>query len=409
MARFNKHIFLGLIITWILMPNCHSFAGQHSTIRLNNGSVINGDIISQRPGDGLTVDVENATLVIDPKEIMSRTIRKVKYEDLSRELKRWSLENKALIGDAYGRYAELEDIRTKDHKFSGLVSKRDDGNKTMSYVLLAHDTLNFKWNEVNDIIKNQSSDIRYDLFDEVVTNGGKTFKGRIISQKTGEKLTMETSSGRVDIANKDIAEIRKLTRDGSDGYLDKTDYKNILRLKNGTESHGVITAYHYGRRHKDNFITFQDLEGKIQDVSGAIITEYLTEYKPTEKDTYQTGKVYLNEFRIDEAKMQSNDDRIVFVDKKVFPFPEGITTTFKTKGDSLSGNWTLVALSRQQTAEGPYSWGYEINEKEDNTVRPDSAEIQSEMNTITYGYLSPGFYALVNESDTKAYVFKITK
>ncbi len=384
-------------------------AVPHSIVTLKNGSVINGDIVMQRFGKEMTIEAENAIFVINPKDIISKKTRKVKYENLSREMKRWVLENRALKGDAYGRYAELEDIKTQKYSFSGLIRKPNEGTQTSSYIQVSPTTYNVKWNDVQNIGKVTSYGIKDELSDNVTTFANKKYVGKIVSQKIGDNVTMETTKGLVTIPNKEIKEIRKSKPDGSISFFNHIDFLNVIVLKNGTEKEGLITLHHYGSKDKDNYVTLLDKNGKSDNIQISTISEFRTKFENNDMPIYSPGKVYINEFKIDNASSQRAIDKIVFIDKQVFPFPEGISITFKAEGDKLSGNWSLVALSELPTAYGKSSWGYEFAKKAENTITPSSTDNLSLLRQISYGYLSPGYYALVNDTDTNAYVFKITK
>lgn len=404
--RFIKKISLCIALA-IICGNINAI--PHTTIALKNGSIINGDIVVQRIGKDITVQAENATLVIKPEDIVSRRQRNVKYEDLQREQKRWVLENKALIGDSYGRYAVLEDIKTKKYTYSGLINKLDEGKPSNTYVQVVPVKFNLKWNDILQISKNTSIDIKYDLIDEVITTKGDVYKGKVISQKPGDGLTIETDKGLARLSNKEIKELRKHKRKGSGSYFSQLDYLNKITLIGGVEKEGIIILNHYGTKSKDNYLTLQKKNGECENILVSKIAELKTIYNYSEAPVYAPDKVYLNEFKIEKALLSRQKDNVIFLDKKVFPFPDGINITFKSEGTKFLGNWMLVSLSEMEFDNGQTTWGYKISKKGEETIPIDSKDYQASTSNITYGYLSPGFYALVNDDDSEGYVFKITK
>lgn len=347
-------------------------ATSHSIITLKNGSEIKGDIVVQRFGNDLTIESETAVFVIEPNDIVSKKTRKVNYDDLSRELKRWVLENRALKGDAYGRYAELEDIKTDKYSFYGLISKQHD-DKGCSYVQVSKSTFNIKWDDIRYIKKNTSGDIKYGLIDNIITLDGKNYKGKILSQRAGENVVIETTEGHVTIPNVKIIEIRKVAPKDSDSWLDYIDFTNIVLLKDGSEKEGLIIANHFGKKITDNYVVMLDLSGKSETILNSNISEIHTKYVSDGKSLYTPDQVYLNEFKVKSAKSQRLSNGIVFLEKQVFPFPEGICITFKSEGGKLAGDWRLVALSEFKTSDGKSSWGYDISKKEENTINLKSA------------------------------------
>lgn len=399
-----------LVFVWIFLNvTCLSYSAYHSIITLKNGSVIKGDIVVQRVGKDLTIETSNATFEIDPKEIVSKTTRNVKYEDLSRDMKRWVLENRALKGDAYGRYAELEDIKTERNTYSGLISKSQDLNNIITYVQVSPSIFNIKWSDIKKIDKNISKNSRNKTVDEVITNSNKSYVGSIVSQKMGEDITIETSKGNITIPNNDVMEIRLIKSNGTDNMPDYIDYTNIIVLKDGKEKEGLITAHHYGKKATENYVTLLTKNGETQIILNSDITELRIKYDKRELSSYIPGNVYLNEFKIDKARSERVTYCIVFLEKQVFPFPEGIEISFKSEGDKFLDNWTLISLREMSTSDGKFSWGYDIREKGENTIPYKSQDSVMGIGNITFGYLSPGYYALVNKSDTEAFLFKITK
>ena len=126
-----KKIFLLLLALLFLYS---SKAEQKTTVVLKNGSVIAGNIIVQQPGTDLTIAATSARLVIEESNIVSKREKKVKYESLPREWKRWALENKALLGNADGRYIVLYDIKTKNDNFTNLAKVEQYEMPKVSYV-----------------------------------------------------------------------------------------------------------------------------------------------------------------------------------------------------------------------------------------------------------------------------------
>ncbi len=402
--KFRKYIIMGLL----LILNGISFAGSHSTVILKNGSVINGDIIVQRPGKDLTIESEKAILIIKPEDIVSNRDRTVKYDDLSREWKRWVLENRTLKGDAYGRYAVMEDIKTTGYTFSGVMKKPEDGKISYTYYQVSSTTFNIKWNDIQEI-KKDIHENEYNLIDEVTTFNGKIYEGKIASQRPGKDLTIDTGKSQIQIKSKFIKEIRKRKQKNAGSYFDQTDYVNVVCLSNGKEKEGLIILNHYGNKAKDNFITLVSKNGTEEKIRFSDMSELRTKYQKADVAPYHPGKVYLNEFRIEKAKIQRENGNIVFKDKKVFPFPEGLTMEFKSVDKKFISGWSLILLSEVTLNNGKTSWGYNPSIRNENIIQPKSQDSQSSLTSIKFGYLSPGYYALVNEDDTESYVFKITK
>lgn len=402
-----KKIFLLLLA---LLSLYSSKAEQKTTVVLKNGSVIAGNIIVQQPGTDLTIAATSARLVIEESNIVSKREKKVKYESLPREWKRWALENKALLGNADGRYIVLYDIKTKNDNFTNLAMVEQNEMPKVSYVQVEPQNYKLVWSDVNDIRKivpkNQTENT---IEDEVVTTKGKNYVGVIISQQIGKKITIKTSSSTVEVPATALKETIKLPVPRTTSLYKLADYVNTIVLNDGSTKEGVIKSQHYGKKDKEQYVVLQKENGTSEQILTSKVKEFRTDYKKQNVETYKSGYVYVNEFHIQKAKTRTEDDKVAFIDKKVFAFPEGITTTFKAVGAKFQGVWRLIALENLPMQNGEYTQGYDAEIRKNNVVTPTTTDLVGGISSISYTYLSPGFYALVNEAETEKYIIKIKK
>lgn len=400
---------VSILLVLVTVFNMSASAGQKSTIVLKNGSAIVGDIIVQRPGIDVTVAAISARLIIEESNIVSKREKKVKYESLPREWKRWALENNALQGNADGRYIVLCDIKTRNDNFTNVAKVEQNEMPKVSYVQVEPQNYKLLWADVSDIRKilpkNQSENT---IEDEVVTSKGKSYVGVIISQQIGKKITIKTSTSSVDIPLVDIKETMKLPSPRSANLSKMADYTNTIVLKNGELKEGIIKSQHYGKKDKEQYITLLKENGTSDQVLTSKIKELRTEYKGYNVEIYKKGIVYVNEFRIPKAKTHSEGNNVFFIDKKVFTFPEGITTTFKSEGAKFQGAWNLLALENLPMENGEYTQGYNDEIRKNNIVTPKT-DLTGGVSSISFEYLSPGYYALLNEDETESYIIKIKK
>lgn len=151
----------------------------------------------------------------------------------------------------------------------------------------------------------------------------------------------------------------------------------------------------------------QKENGTSEQILTSKVKEFRTDYKKQNVETYKSGFVYVNEFHIQKAKTRVEGENVVFIDKKVFTFPEGITTTFKAVGAKFQGAWSLIALENLTMENGEYTQGYDAKIRKNNVVIPSAIDLVGGISSISFDYLSPGFYALINEAETEKYIIKI--
>lgn len=406
MGILKKKILWVAIVTLPL----NLFANGKSTLKLLDGSTLTGKIVVQRPGIDITISTETASIVVDAANLKSLKSKKVKYEDLPREWKRWALEKKKLQGDANGRYLIFNELTTKNYVFSDVVKMDQKKASSDTYVQVVPNTYNIKWNDVAAIERPLSTaKDKTTIDDEVTTTAGKTYQGTIIRQQLGKDITIKTESGTIVLNIKDVVETRKLAHTTGQKLYEIADYTNTLVLKNDLRKEGVIMAQHYGKKAKNQYVTLLHENGTKEKIQADDIVEYRTKYKQQESEVYKHDFVYVNEFHINKAKTVQEGGKTFYVDKKVFPFPEGIVTTFKSKGAKFQMTWKLIALENLKMSNGIVTQGYSNETVGNNSINPSTTDLTGNISSISFTYLSPGFYALVNDDMTESYIIKIIK
>ena len=397
-----------LVIAGIVVLSIH--AKDKTTIRLSDGSSLIGKIIVQRPGIDITIATESASFVVDDAQMLSKKQKKVKYENLPREWKRWALTEKALQGDANGRYLILYEIRTKNYLLTDVAKVEHSNAPKISYDNIIPNTYKIKWKDVSAILKETVNiDGKPVVEDEITTNSGKTYQGFIVSQTPGDKIAIKTQKNTIVLKWNEISETRKISSSKSFKVYDIVDYTNTVVLKDGTTKSGVITVQHYGKKEKDQYITLLYANGEKENIQSGKISEYRTDYQNDSKAPYSQDNVYVNEFRIKPAITKLEDGNTYYTDKKVFPFPEGIVITFKSLGAKFQETWNLIALDNMLMKNGSSTQGFSPKTRESNCIKPSTTDLSDNVSSISFTYLSPGFYALVNESSSETYIIKIVK
>lgn len=354
-----------------LLIATYSYAQQQTTVIMNNGSSICGDIIVQRPGKDITISSTKAILVIKDTEIKSRKDKNIRYENLAREWKRWALENKALKGNADGRYLAMSDIVTSNYIYNNIVKAAKGSTNGNTYIQAVPTTFTVKWKDISEIRRTMpQAGITEGVDDEVATASGKTYRGTIVSQKIGQTLTIRTNSSATSLSMGNISEIRKVPRTLSKPLFAQADFVNTLVLNDGTLKDGIMTEQHYGTKGEDQYITLTHSNGTKEKIAAADIAEYRTSYTGRRDETYAPGRVYVNEFAIQKAKTLTENGVTAYVDKSVYPFPEGIVTTFKAAGDKFQGKWHLVALDKVELENGVQTQGYTEKTKQPTAYLP---------------------------------------
>lgn len=247
-----KHLILSIVSCTMAFSLS---AEEKTTIKLSDGSSLTGKIVVQRPGIDITIATESASFVIDDSKILSRKQKKVKYEDLAREWKRWALTEKSLQGNANGRYLVFYEVKTKDYLFTDVVKVEHVDAPKQTYENRVPNTYKIKWKDVSSILRSPSkNDGRAVIEDEVTTTSGQTYQGFIVSQQLGDKISIKTQKGVTELNWNSIVETRKVSSSKSLKINEIADYTNTIILKDGTSKTGIIAVQHYGKKEKEQYV-----------------------------------------------------------------------------------------------------------------------------------------------------------
>ena len=191
--KIAKPIIL-LVIACIVVLSIQ--AEDKTTIRLSDGSTLTGKIIVQRPGKDITIAAEKASFVVDAANLKSLRSKKVKYEELAREWKRWALEKKKLQGNANGRYLVFNEVTTKNYVFSDVVKIENAKEPKETYEQIVPNKYNIRWSDIAAIKHSVSTTTnKKSIDDEVTTTKGKTYQGVIVNQQLEKALTLKRNLG----------------------------------------------------------------------------------------------------------------------------------------------------------------------------------------------------------------------
>lgn len=407
MYKVFRCMLMAMVLS-LLMPQLH--ASELVTVKLKDGSTLKGRITVQRPGVDLSLATEKASFVLDEAHILSLKYRNVKYEDLSRIWKRWALTEKSLLGNSDGRYLVMYDISTKARKLENVVKVEHALAPKVTYDNVEPTIYKVPWGDIATIQReSERKNNSPCLEDEILTTDGDVYRGFVVSQQPGRLLSIKTKNGIKVLDVGSIRETRKVTDNISMKINEIAGYTNTLVLKGGQTKTGLITIQHYGEKTKEQFVVLIHDDGTHEKVFASDVEEYHTTYKEDMSEKYLQGNVYVNEFRIKKAVTDNEDDSIFYTDKKVFPFPEGITITFKSVGAKFQEPWTLISLNDMTMRNGIQTQGYTPKMRETNSIKPSSTDLTGNVSSISFVYLSPGFYALVNANSSETYIIKIVK
>ncbi len=312
-------------------------------ITLKNGSVLSGYICSQIPGQDMIFKSYISEIYISDPDSYILKPYEMKVSELPDAWKKWVNENPQSvnrIGDTES--VTMYDILRKETDPSyqpSTVNMNDIQNLQCVRILEKGHIL--KCLDLKDTDYSvPASDIRLisrttrgreilsGIIDVIETLDGKVIEGQIISQIPGDKISLATQDGLIEvIASEDIAKQKRKPLSKSQGIIEQSQFKDIIVTENGSYT-GIIIEQNF----VDNpmFCILQDSEGKKHKVD-------LISVKALKKEINQDYKLIRDIILADnEFSINGHSANIV---------------TYKPEVSQTDGDIVVVSFKREDIVE----------------------------------------------------------
>jgi len=235
-----KHIATGIIVSCAVI--CSATAQNIDKVFVKGGSVYEGYIAEQIPGNNIIVKTEVATLFVNSSDVTDLVYTKRDIGDLPKPLKDWARENRP-----DDKTLQLASLRVKEKPYTDVIILETGTRfKILSF---ANDTFELGWKDVVKTVKTENGLRQTSCIDDVVTlKDGKYFAGHVIEQIVGYELRIRSHSGDVNAVRfSDILSIRSEQEDPKDSLWDRLVLLDRVELKSGSVIEGFITSRVMGK------------------------------------------------------------------------------------------------------------------------------------------------------------------
>ena len=275
-------------------------------ITLNDGSVIEGDIIVQHPGKDLIVRSKKATIVAINDEIDVIIDHRFSLSELPKEWKVWlnQDENKSLFPNDKD-YFTLCDVSFKDRPLENndkYISNQDVDKHTsafkynqsvyqnvrvleqgykVKFLSLSELELTILPSEILRISKERCIELdSLNVFDLLETNQDE-YIGQIIEQEYGKSITInDTVKGLYVVRQEDVIVQKKVKNSNDKAYIaELSDYTDIIITNSNDEIKGVITKIVFPKDDEPGYMVIQDNQGDPLSVKYTDVREMRREIK----------------------------------------------------------------------------------------------------------------------------------
>ncbi len=190
--KFSMNKYVNICLIAFLLCAASVSAQNIEQVYLRNGSVYEGYIATQVPGEQLSVSVEKATIYVDEDDVEGITYANRAVADLPPRLREWALEKYDST-----QMVELATVSLKENKTlrNAVVLEKGSRLKLLSYT---KDFFTLDWGDVVKTTKTVNpDDAERGVRDVVTLHDGQRYEGQIIEQVIGNELCIRLKDGSV--------------------------------------------------------------------------------------------------------------------------------------------------------------------------------------------------------------------
>lgn len=268
---------------------CEAAAQNTEKVVLKNGSVLEGYLAEQRPGNCFTVHSTEAVVFANEDSLINVNHQVCNISDLSSAWQHWIERNH--VGD--GQTITLSTLEFKNSTISNIFIQ--ERGITVKYVDLNERTYVFPWSMLSMTSKKlRDKNQRSGIVDELIMTDGRHFEGQVTDQTPGKGIKIILSNGMVQSFNySDIAQIISKPYSDKLTLWQQSQLLDEVVLNNGEIVQGLITCRNIGKDY-----SFQLRNGQIRTISAKDVTIFRKlkneEYKSAPERELAEGEVLIN-------------------------------------------------------------------------------------------------------------------
>lgn len=201
-----------------------------------DGSVYEGYISDQIPGDRICIYAGKATIVIPAGDVIDSWNECRPVKNLSRAAQEYCRE----LGDSVTTC--LTSLYLKDGVVDDVVVL-DRSDSLLRYISFANKTYTLQWKDVERTLKCMSTEEPWGILDVITTTSGEQLKGFVVEQLIGKSLKIKTVDNvtRV-VAMEDVVSIRSEAIDHDADVWSQVRLLDQLVFDDKSEVTGFITS-----------------------------------------------------------------------------------------------------------------------------------------------------------------------
>lgn len=189
----RKFFHLFLLTFGIVFNNL--FGQNVEQVHMKNGSIIKGCIVEQIPGEYITLQAEEATVVVNSDSLQDKISEKIPLDSLPQKWKEWTKRNEEYIA-VNGESLILTTLKFKNRTFNRVLLL--EKGSLIKFLDVGRHRYTFAWGEMYRCVKNKRPDNLFSgIKDILVLDDGTEIPGQIIEQYPGQDLKILTDGGEI--------------------------------------------------------------------------------------------------------------------------------------------------------------------------------------------------------------------
>lgn len=408
------------------------------SVRLKNGTILNGYIQHQDKNENITFRSENAVVCVDGKNATT-TEHVYKINELDKKWVEWAEANDAFSGTGDGRTLTLNEIvfsntstnssviqdstvaesRFFENDFkirhSTVVKVRVlEKGLVIKYLELTPNTYSFNWEDVENILSEKRGKTALSGIDRIYQlKNGQEVRGQYAGESYNS-LSLYTGNGMKETF--DIDNVIKYTYKGinpNQNIFEQSELVDVVRTKSQGTFRGVIVERNFTEG--NNYLVIQQQSGSSQMLKFADIADYSKEENPDFNPKFdillKQGEVVINRVPTDSVGVKKDGSTLVLdsINHKVVVPKTGDSTKiiveFNNPQHRSIDHLLLVKVDKSVSKRNViYSFSTDIYEMKKFTAQSTETSVNN-TTKVEYTITGQGVFALYDQETKQAMPF----
>lgn len=323
--------FIIFLLFFVVTSFSNVFAQIIEQIHLKNGTVIEGYIIEQKPGDYILIQSKNSIVIVDSDSLKNSFIKNVVIDSLSDKWKEYLKNNDKLLTSKNVKQLEFSTLCFENSRYENVYIL--EKGAFIKFLNLDDNQHTCKWDEIHSIVKcKKPINLLSGMKDVLILHDNSKIVGNIIEQIPERSLKIFTDKGEVITFN--FSQIKQIKTEKLCENMDLWSQIQLLDKINikgeNTELLGFISSRTLGKE-----LIFEYEDGGIRKIPLDEIILYKKILNDKYKELYdkpmEIGDAFLNDKKVSFVNLTPHDEYLLLGKDVTSQMKIGDTVCFEIK------------------------------------------------------------------------------